>query len=377
MKPSYFFATAAIFFSTALLAQVPTAAQAPKVGSPGGKIAGIEGPSGTDTVDIKNGQALTTAAVGDTVYVGDHVLTPKNVSVSVTLADESELVLGPSSDFTIKASWSPASPNTHLQMLYGMLHAVVKKIYSDEQPFLVETPTSVMGVRGTEFTVEHDQAGGESTVHTLEGSVALAKSREDFRNPATHSVISAGTMSSMKRGMAVPPPSKAFERQAFFQHLSQRAPNFVKHVEARRIIRQQAPAQKQHPQSQLSHPGSAAPPRTATSPPPAAAAAGAPPRSTTPAPPAAAAAGALPRSATPAPPAAAAAGAPPRSATPPPAAASVAATRPAQPRPQVRLANRPNRPNRQDKTNKQNRPERPKKQEKKKDEKKKPARKRK
>ncbi len=247
------FAVMGLALSASLQAQVPAAtvpADLPKPGAPAGKIASIEGPADTTTIDIRNGQALTTAAAGDTIYVGDHILTPSTLSVSVTLADESEVVIGPDSDFMVKQTGTELEPTTHLQMLYGMLHAVVKKIYTDEHPFLVETPTSVMGVRGTEFVVELDKATGDSTVHTLEGSVAMARSRSDFRNPANYAEVSAGNMTAMKKGMALPPPAKPFQRQALFQRLSQRAPHFTKHIEARRVLRQQHPQQKRPPQTQ-------------------------------------------------------------------------------------------------------------------------------
>ncbi|MBI3543038.1 MAG: FecR domain-containing protein [Deltaproteobacteria bacterium] len=246
MLPKHLFALPAL----ALLVSVATAAE-PHVGQAAGRVDHVEGPAGAETIEVRNGPAVNTMGIGDTLYVGDHVVTSAQQSVAIVLNDQSEIVVGPSSDFTVKQPYTEQAPATTVSLLYGMLHAVVEKIYSDEKPFVVETPSGVMGVRGTEFIVEHDAKATESAVHTLEGSVAMAKSPEELRRPTAHALVTAGMMTSMQRGMASPPAPRKFERAAFFEHLKQRAPLFTRHVEYRQAQRQQR--RQNHSGQQLPH----------------------------------------------------------------------------------------------------------------------------
>jgi hypothetical protein len=209
----------------------------PLAGAPAGTIDHIDGPTDDEVVTVKNGEATMSAAEDDQVFEGDQILTGPDQTVSLVLNDESEIVVGPSSSFHVNQAYEAAHPSTYLALAAGLIHAYVRKIYSEKSPFIVETPEAAMGVRGTEFVVEHDAASGESNVHTLDGSVALASSPEQLHDPSKHALIPAGSMSTYRRGMARPAPPRAFNRAQLFQRLHKRSPRFVRHVRTRAQVR--------------------------------------------------------------------------------------------------------------------------------------------
>ncbi|MBI3543255.1 MAG: FecR domain-containing protein [Deltaproteobacteria bacterium] len=183
---------------------------------PAGKVARIDG---AQDVKVRNAQGTLVASVGDSLYTADHVLTGAGQSVAITLKDESEIVVGPSSDLVVKDIATPQRHSTRLSLLYGMLHTWVKQHYSSDQPFVVETPTAAMGVRGTEFVVEHDPKAGQSQVHTLDGTVSLAKSFTDLLKPGSFLDVGAGMMSALAPGMALPAAARQFSPQELLNRL--------------------------------------------------------------------------------------------------------------------------------------------------------------
>jgi hypothetical protein len=100
----------------------------------------------------------------------------------------------------------------------------VKRIYSDAEPFTVETPSGLMGVRGTEFIVEHGQESGQSDMHTLDGKVAMAKTRDDLRKPGNFQMVEAGNRSFINRGMQRAQAPQPFDPQKLVNRLAQNHP---------------------------------------------------------------------------------------------------------------------------------------------------------
>src|SRR5579871_5557290 len=209
----------------------------PQTGLAAGTIEHVDSQTDDDEITIRNGEATMSAGEDDKVYEGDHVLTGKDQTVAIVLNDGSEIVVGPSSEFLVDKAYDEHARTTSLALAYGLIHSLVKKIYSAATPFVVETPSAVMGVRGTEFVVEQDPGTSEASVHTLEGSVAMGSNLQSLSNPSQSTMVAAGQASSIRRGMARPTPPQHFERQQYFNQLAQRHPRFVRHVRQRAFLR--------------------------------------------------------------------------------------------------------------------------------------------
>lgn len=112
----------------------------------------------------RNGQKLP-ATVGSLVEVADRVRTGSDGSVGVTLRDNTLLSAGPNSLIVIeKFAFDSATQdgNMSIRIRKGTLSVASGKI-AKRTPESVDfhTPTSVLGVRGTEFAIEveggHDE----------------------------------------------------------------------------------------------------------------------------------------------------------------------------------------------------------------------------
>ncbi|MEZ5287835.1 MAG: FecR domain-containing protein [Vicinamibacterales bacterium] len=101
---------------------------------------------------IRSGQTVV-PVVGDVVYESDVLHTDADGQLAVTLRDETRLSLGPGSDLNLAAfAYDPAAGRLSLvvRVARGILSYVsgrIAKLMPDA--VRLETPTSVIGVRGT------------------------------------------------------------------------------------------------------------------------------------------------------------------------------------------------------------------------------------
>lgn len=112
----------------------------------------------------RNGKKLP-AAVGSLVEVADRVRTGADASVGVTLRDNTLLSAGPNSLIVIEKfafDNTTQDGNMSIRVRQGTLSVASGKI-AKRTPESVDfhTPTSVLGVRGTEFVIEVEGAGDE------------------------------------------------------------------------------------------------------------------------------------------------------------------------------------------------------------------------
>jgi hypothetical protein len=129
----------------------------------------------------KNGQNTSPAKVGDTLSEGDIVVVGSNGSAILLLADASQVQLLANSElqlvehryFVRLKGKSPSQAFAGLlRLLQGSIEARATKAHDRAVPLRIQTPTSVVGVRGTEFRVS-TQASVQATTRTeiLEGAV--------------------------------------------------------------------------------------------------------------------------------------------------------------------------------------------------------------
>lgn len=112
----------------------------------------------------RNGKKLP-AAVGSVVEVADRVRTGTDASVGVTLRDNTLLSAGPNSLIVIERfafDNTTQDGNMSIRIRQGTLSVASGKI-AKRTPESVDfhTPTSVLGVRGTEFVIEVEGNGNE------------------------------------------------------------------------------------------------------------------------------------------------------------------------------------------------------------------------
>ena len=110
---------------------------------------------GSKIYDAYNNMSLNQ---GDTVYTGDNssvTLKLSNGDADVTLSGNAELNV---SDLNS----SNGNKKSKLKVWAGSIWVKVKSLAGVDDEFEVETPTAVMGVRGTQFYVFVDPATGQN-----------------------------------------------------------------------------------------------------------------------------------------------------------------------------------------------------------------------
>ncbi|WNR43174.1 FecR domain-containing protein [Paenibacillus roseipurpureus] len=107
---------------------------------------------------------------GDTVYTGDDSSVTLNLSsgdADVTLGDNAELNV---SDLNS----SNGNKKSKLKVWAGSMWVKVKSLAGADDEFEVETPTAVMGVRGTQFYVFVDPVSGQTKMAVGSGRVSAS-----------------------------------------------------------------------------------------------------------------------------------------------------------------------------------------------------------
>jgi len=124
-------------------------------------------------VDVDPPLSLQT---GDQLLEGHVVRIPTGCQMSLLLEDHSSMRLmsGAVIKFrTLRRNMLEPSPEVRVELLDGRLEVdVPRKRNKGDAPFEVRTPTSVAGVRGTEFRVAFDAVQRNSQVEVLSGVVA-------------------------------------------------------------------------------------------------------------------------------------------------------------------------------------------------------------
>lgn len=136
-------------FIAAVLVAVAPAAMAGEIG----QIKTVKGA----VVIVRGGQELR-ATSGAPLQQADHVVTRADAAAGITFADNSMISLGPDSEldisrFSFGAKTEPDALEATLH--HGTLSAVSGKIVAKSpEAMKIRTPTTILGVRGTEFFVQ-------------------------------------------------------------------------------------------------------------------------------------------------------------------------------------------------------------------------------
>ena len=115
--------------------------------------------------------------VGSALFEGDGVRTRPSSGAKLVFRDDSVVDVGPATELVIqRQTFDPGKRDFHstLSLVVGKIRAAVSEYYGTPRAsYEVETPTSVAGVRGTEFIVLYDAQAEYSDIVGIVGDVRV------------------------------------------------------------------------------------------------------------------------------------------------------------------------------------------------------------
>lgn len=115
------------------------------------------------TGDVKVRRAKKTvwtpAELSMPVYFGDHIRTWENSRVTITLVDRSSLEIHSNTHIALNTIVSPIEKKNSVLLFFGRILNKVRKTIVQMKGYEVQTPTAVLGVRGTEFEIASYEDG--------------------------------------------------------------------------------------------------------------------------------------------------------------------------------------------------------------------------
>jgi hypothetical protein len=151
------------------------------------------------------------AMLGDAIYLYDHILTEKLSRVQILFDDESLLNLAEETYIQITEHvYSPEKNrrSSIFRLMVGKVRAIVGRYFAGAgSGFVVNTPTAIIGVRGTHFVVDATRTD-ETTVICIDTGLDLAV-RNAMEEVSGEVILTGGMMTRVLEGQAPTPPSPA------------------------------------------------------------------------------------------------------------------------------------------------------------------------
>ncbi|URN94963.1 MAG: FecR domain-containing protein [Candidatus Pristimantibacillus lignocellulolyticus] len=144
------------------------------------RVAIISKIEGTVEVQKSGGKKTLKGFKGMSLNQGDVVTTGKKSSVVLKFSngtsEDDTFVLESSTTVTFSKLSNKSGTTTKVSMLKGKVWVDVKSIKNKDDEFVLETPTAIMGVRGTNFFVGVDPNTGLPSIAVLSGNVNVTGS---------------------------------------------------------------------------------------------------------------------------------------------------------------------------------------------------------
>ncbi|WHH61073.1 FecR domain-containing protein [Petroclostridium sp. X23] len=121
------------------------------------------------------GEKAFSAFKGMNLTQGDRIITGKDAWVKLDIDQNKEMKLAENTDMTMSellGSVNAKNDQTFLNLLVGKAWIFIKEKLNVNAKFEIKTPTTVMGVRGTQFFVQEQD--GQTYVTVVEGTVAAS-----------------------------------------------------------------------------------------------------------------------------------------------------------------------------------------------------------
>jgi len=111
--------------------------------------------SRSGNVEVKRAKEALwkTAELNMPVYFGDHIRTQEKSRVTITLVDQSSLEIHSNTHIALNTIVSPIEKRNSVLLFFGRIWNKVRKTIVQMKGYEVQTPTAVLGVRGTEFEI--------------------------------------------------------------------------------------------------------------------------------------------------------------------------------------------------------------------------------
>jgi len=182
-------------------------------------------PSGSALVAEVKGKVSVTPPQGAAAMAQSGMVLPAETaidtgkgSVILLLSDGSQVLVKAKTRVVIK---SPEAGQGHfLQMLIGEIIAKVKKRLGESPPFRMGTPSAVITVRGTRFSVQVDKKG-ETLVQVFEGIVEV----EGLGEKPKAVLIEPGYQTQVQPGRQPQVPQQINQLGMMNRGLGQQGPN--------------------------------------------------------------------------------------------------------------------------------------------------------
>lgn len=123
------------------------------------------------TIDGKKYKFFNAKVYGK-VYESDVIVTGKDSKTKLVLSNANTLMIGAYTNFTVREAGTD-SKSSSFKLMYGKIRSVVKQDVGKNGKFQINTPSSVIGVRGTDFYTTYKPQNGTTTVTTLDGVVSV------------------------------------------------------------------------------------------------------------------------------------------------------------------------------------------------------------
>ena len=146
------------------------------------------------------------------LFKGDTVVTGKRSKAKLLMKDDSIISIAPVTRLVIKDyqfSEKKRKRVSLLKIISGTARGVINRFFSKKNSvFEIETPTAVVGVKGTDFIIKSDRKGTD--VVTITGSVTAGSTDPSIGGEV---LIKSGQISSIKQGQAPTTPEKLGKRR--------------------------------------------------------------------------------------------------------------------------------------------------------------------
>ena len=174
----------------------------------GGAIGYVTSLKGEVSIIRAGEQEENTLAINDAIHLGDTILTAARSKTQILMEDDSLLNLGENTRITIKEHmYQPENDfrGSVYKLIRGKIRVVVGRLFSDADSHLeVETPTSIIGIRMTEYIV-HVVSPELTVVITIDGQVIAKNIRADL---VCEEVVAKGYESKIAKDTCPTAPSR-------------------------------------------------------------------------------------------------------------------------------------------------------------------------
>ena len=111
------------------------------------------------------------------VYFGDHIRTGKASKVTITFTDQSLLEIQSDTRVALNTIISPVEKKNSVLLFFGRIWSKLRKRIVQMRGYEVQTPTAVLGVRGTEFEAASYEDG--TTIVRVDSGEVVVDSETD------------------------------------------------------------------------------------------------------------------------------------------------------------------------------------------------------